>query len=281
MRIAALKNRLAVEIDGDWRDVEQLSGGRFSADPMGVFEIWDEFHAWAIEQTASDAAIVDIDATHLTNPVPHPRQVFAIGLNYDEHAAESAIAAPTEPMVFTKFPSCLTGPYADISLPNDVIDYEAELVVVIARTTERITTDEAWDSVAGVALGQDLSDRDLQMRGDRPQFSLAKSYSGFGPIGPWITTPHELNDRDAIDLGCQIKGGDALQAGNTRDMIFGVAELISYLSSIVTLYPGDVIFTGTPSGVGMGRNPVRYLTAGETLETFSTDLGTMRNRLVD
>jgi 2-keto-4-pentenoate hydratase/2-oxohepta-3-ene-1,7-dioic acid hydratase in catechol pathway len=203
--------------------------------------------------------------------------VFAIGLNYRAHAAEGGMAIPESPMVFTKFPSSITGPNREIRLPAGAVDYEAELVVVIGRRAARVREAEAWSHVAGVTAGQDLSERLLQLQPPAPQqFSLAKSFPGFSPLGPVLVTRDELANPDDLKIACRLNG-EALQCARTSEMIFGVPALIAYLSSIVTLLPGDVIFTGTPDGVGFARDPQRLIAAGDTLETELEGVGTMRH----
>lgn len=182
-------------------------------------------------------------------------------------------------MVFTKFAASLGAPFGDIRLSGDRVDWEVELVVVIGRTAVAVSPQAAWSRVAGLAVGQDLSDRAVQLRGAPPQFSLGKSFPGFGPVGPWVTTLDEVPDPAELTLTCTVNG-ETVQRGSTRDMVFGVPELISYLSGICPLQPGDLIFTGTPAGVGMGRKPERYLAPGDLLETSISGLGTLRHRLV-
>jgi 2-keto-4-pentenoate hydratase/2-oxohepta-3-ene-1,7-dioic acid hydratase in catechol pathway len=181
---------------------------------------------------------------------------------------------------FTKFPTSITGPYADVVLPAGDVDWEAEVVVVIGREGRGITTGDAWSHVAGLTVGQDISDRRLQMAGPQPQqFSLAKSYPGFGPLGPVLVTPDEFDDPDDLTVGCALNG-EEVQKGRTRDLIFPVPELIARLSAVVTLLPGDLIFTGTPPGVGFGRKPPRFLTNGDELTTYVTGIGEMSTRFV-
>jgi 2,4-didehydro-3-deoxy-L-rhamnonate hydrolase len=208
-----------------------------------------------------------------------PPQVFGIGLNYREHAAESGIDVPDVPPVFTKFRSCLAGPSAVVELPSDRVDWEIELVVVMGRPAERVPEEKAWSCVAGVMAGQDLSERTVQLAGPVPQFSLGKSFPGFGPTGPWLVTPDELPDRDDLRLRCSVDGR-VLQDGRTRDMIFSVPELVARISAVCPLLPGDLIFTGTPSGVGMGRQPQEFLRPGTTLVSVIEGVGELRNPLV-
>jgi 2,4-didehydro-3-deoxy-L-rhamnonate hydrolase len=186
---------------------------------------------------------------------------------------------PDVPPVFTKFRSCLTGPSAVVELPTDRVDWEVELVAVIGRYAERVPEEKAWSHVAGLMVGQDLSERAVQLAGPVPQFSLGKSFPGFGPVGPCLVTPDELADRDDLPLRCSV-GGRVLQDGRTRDMIFSVPELVARISAVCPLSAGDLIFTGTPSGVGMGRQPQEFLRPGTTLVSTIGGVGELRNPLV-
>jgi 2-keto-4-pentenoate hydratase/2-oxohepta-3-ene-1,7-dioic acid hydratase in catechol pathway len=204
--------------------------------------------------------------------------VFAIGLNYRTHAEESGMALPTVPATFTKFPGSLGGPFDDIEIVGDAIDWEVELVVVMGMRADRVAKADAWDHVAGLTVGQDISDRTLQFAAGA-QFSLGKSRRGYGPMGPWLVTPDEVPDRDDLALGCSVDG-ETVQDSRTSDLVFDVASLIEELSAVLPLEPGDVIFTGTPDGVGMARQPPRALHAGQVLETWIEGIGTIRNRCV-
>lgn len=279
MRIANHAGRLTILTADGGVDVETTSGGVFSPDPQAVYDRWEEFTEWAAHATLTDTAPIDNDA--LGPPVPRPPQILAIGLNYREHAAESGMDLPEEPVVFAKFASCLTGPYADIEvLPDSWTDWEVELVAVIGHRAEHISEEQAWRHVAGLTVGQDISDRLLQFRGPAPQqFNLGKSLPGFGPTGPWVITPDELTDPDALTISCSIDG-ENVQHANTKDMIFTVPELISRLSALLPLLPGDLIFTGTPSGIGAGMKPPRFLRPGEVLTSGIEGVGEMRNRIV-
>ncbi|WP_205473574.1 fumarylacetoacetate hydrolase family protein [Nocardioides sp. SYSU D00038] len=274
MRIASVGGRLALGQGERWVDVEKASNGRFSSDPQAVYERWDEFVAWApgVPGDAPEAS------GELGVPVPRPRQVAAIGLNYREHAVESGMAIPEHPVVFTKFPSSLVGPGAVVTLPSDGVDWEVELVVVIGRQAHQVPVEKGWDHVAGLTVGQDLSWRAVQTRGPAPQFSLGKSYPGFSPVGPAVVTPEDLLDKDDLAISCSLDG-EVLQDGRTSDLIFSVPELVSRLSEALTLYPGDLIFTGTPCGVGMGREPKRFLVPG-TLTSSIEGIGELVVTLV-
>ena len=253
-------------------DVARASDGKFGSGLKAVYDDWDAFGAWAADQDA--AADVPIDPTRLACPSPEPRQVFAIGLNYREHAAEAGLAVSEGlPPVFTKFPTCLTGPRTTVTLPKGGhTDWEVELVVVIGREAVNVPEETAWQHVAGLCVGQDLSERVSQLAGAAPQFSFGKSLPGFGPVGPWLVTTDEMADPDDLELGCSIDG-EIMQRARTSSLIFSVPKLISALSAGPALLPGDLIFTGTPAGVGLGRDPQRFLRPGEVLRTWAEGIG--------
>jgi 2-keto-4-pentenoate hydratase/2-oxohepta-3-ene-1,7-dioic acid hydratase in catechol pathway len=182
---------------------------------------------------------------------------------------------PEVPLVFTKFPSCIVGPTADVELRSETADYEAELVVVIGKVGRDIDAADAWDHVAGVTAGQDVSDRALQFAAKPPHFDLGKSRDTYGPIGPVLVSPDLLDDRNSLGITCDVNG-ERRQDGTTAQLIFDVPALVAYISSIVTLAPGDLIFTGTPDGVGMVQGLV--LQAGDVVTTTIEGIGTMVNR---
>ena len=278
MRIGRIEGRLSL-ISGDHAlDVERASGGRFTADPDLVFPRWREFTEWARGRSADDGEV--FTAAQVGPPVLRPAQIFGIGLNYRAHANEAGVAqAPASPAVFTKFVSSITGPYDAVSLPSAKVDWEVELVVVIGERAYEVSEKDGWSHVAGLSVGQDLSERAVQLAGPVPQFSLGKSYPGFSPIGPAIVTPDEFSDPDDLALGCSLDG-EVLQDGRTKDLIFSVPELVARLSAVLPLLPGDLIFTGTPSGVGMARDPQRYLPPGTTLVSHIEGIGELRTPLV-
>jgi 2-keto-4-pentenoate hydratase/2-oxohepta-3-ene-1,7-dioic acid hydratase in catechol pathway len=281
MRIANLSGRLVlVTPEGTAAlDVERASQGRFSADPQAVYESWPEFTAWAADIDL--AAAVPFAPADLGAPAPAPRQVLAIGLNYADHVAESGFEVPEEPTVmFTKWQSCLTGPVTEVELPDGGhTDWEVELVVVLGRRAFRISAEEAWDYVAGLTAGQDISERLLQSAGPSPQFSLAKSLPGFGPTGPWLVTTDEFDNPDDLELGCSVNGNQ-MQRGRTRDLIFSVPAMLAALSRRLPLLPGDILFTGTPAGVGLGRTPQVWLTPGDELVSYISGIGELRQRFI-
>ncbi|MFJ7300231.1 fumarylacetoacetate hydrolase family protein [Streptomyces sp. NPDC099088] len=275
MRIANLSGRLALIVDGQAVDVEQASAGHFSADPQAVYERWEEFRAWAATRRLPEGRA--FQAAELGSPAPAPRQTLAIGLNYRDHASESGFAVPEGlPPVFTKFVTSISGPLSEVKLPEGGdTDWEVELVAVIGLRAEAVPEEDAWGHVAGLAVGQDISERITQLAGPAPQFSLGKSFPGFAPIGPWLVTPDEFDDPDDLELSCAING-EEVQKGRTRDLIFSVPALISKLSAVLPLLPGDVVFTGTPAGVGLGRDPQRFLSAGDELVSTIEGIGELR-----
>ncbi|GAA2856124.1 fumarylacetoacetate hydrolase [Actinoplanes cyaneus] len=277
MRFGTLSGRLVV-IDGDRAlDVEKHSGGRFSADVNTTLARFAEFSAWAA--TADFAGSVPFTERELGAPSPRPRQVFAVALNYRPHAAEAGFQAPEEPLLFTKFPSCITGPITEVTLPPGKPDWEIEVVAVIGAGGHRIERAHAWDSVAGLTVGQDLSERTVQLQGRPAQFSLGKSFPGFGPTGPVAVTADEFGDRDDLGFACFL-GDERVQSGRTSEMIFGIDELVARISAVCPLLPGDLIFTGTPAGVGNRREPPRYLQPGEVLVSRVDGIGEIRQRFV-
>jgi 2,4-didehydro-3-deoxy-L-rhamnonate hydrolase len=275
MRIANVEGRLTLLLADGAIDVATASDGRFGPDPQAAYEVFDDLRQWAATQ--HEPAPAELDPASFGPPAPAPRQVFAIGLNYADHAAEGGFTRPQEPTVFTKFPSSFAGPFTDVPLPAGSVDWEVELVAVISRTARDVAVGRGWDHVAGLTVGQDLSERQMQLRGPVPQFGLAKSYPGFSPTGPVLVTPDELSDPDDVELGCAVNG-EEMQKSRTADMIFSVPQLVAHLSSVVTLYPGDVIFTGTPAGVGVGRTPARFLSPGDELRSWVEGIGELRQR---
>lgn len=280
MRIGNLSGRLTLFTEAGAVDVEKASEGRYGSDPQAIYEDWANFVAWAA--TADDAGAAEFDVTDLGAPTPAPAQVFAIGLNYAAHAAESNFGVPdTFPPTFTKFRTSLSGPVTTVVIPpGGNVDWEIELVAVIGRRAEHVAAADAWSYVAGLTAGQDISERIIQLSGPAPQFSLGKSFPGFGPMGPWVVTVDEFNDPDDIELRCAI-GGETVQHGRTKDFVFNVPALIEGLSRVTPLLPGDIIFCGTPSGVGQGRNPKRFLKAGEELLSWVEGIGELRQTFID
>lgn len=279
MRLANRGGRAClVDEEGRGADLAAASGGRFGPDPMQALAAWDALFDWAAGARPRGEEVLAPDS--LGPPVPRPRAVFAIGLNYRDHAEEAKLELPKAPLVFTKFPSCLSGPASDVLLFSDRVDYEAELVVVIGRAARDVPEERALGYVAGYCVGQDVSDRRLQFEGRPPQFSLGKSRESFGPIGPWLTSLDALAEPNDLAISCTVSG-ERMQASRTRELIFGVPALVAYLSRHCALEPGDLIFTGTPGGVGSLRVPPRYLVPGDVIESEIEGLGRLVNRCVE
>jgi 2-keto-4-pentenoate hydratase/2-oxohepta-3-ene-1,7-dioic acid hydratase in catechol pathway len=273
MRIANHDNRAVLLVSDEQAiDIHEASGGKFGPSIADVYSHWAEFSSWA--SGVSDGATVSVDRAKLGAPSPEPQQIFAIGLNYQAHQKEAGYKVTTElPPVFTKWRSSLTGPDTEVTLPHGGnTDWECELVVIIGQGGRNISPENAWKHVAGLTVGQDFSERIRQQFGQAPQYSLGKSFAGFAPTGPWLVTPDEFDNPDAIKLGSDIDG-QVQQNGTTADMICPVPQLIEFLSKIVEFRPGDIIFTGTPSGVGMGQDPKRFLKPGEHLRSWIEGIG--------
>lgn len=212
------------------------------------------------------------DLSKFEAPITDSKQIFAVGFNYRDHLNELKTKAPSVPNIFTKFVSSITGPDPLVHIPSPKTDWETELVIVISTGGRNITKENAKKHIAGYMIGQDLSDRQLQFTNDQPQFSLAKSYEKFSPIGPWLTTPDEIDDLGKLNITTKVNGVQK-QHSQLKNLIFDPSDLVSYLSSITKLYPGDLIFTGTPGGVGAGRDPQEFLKPGDTLISQIDQLG--------
>ncbi|HVN84391.1 MAG TPA: fumarylacetoacetate hydrolase family protein [Candidatus Binatia bacterium] len=278
VRLANQAGRAVAVIGDRVVDVERASHARFSSDPMAAIQQWDRFVDWASGLRSGDATEA-LNETGLGPPIPRPAKVFGVGMNYREHAKEAGLEIPGSPVIFTKFPNCLVGPRADVELSSEYVDWEVELVVVIAKRGRRISEADAFEYVAGYCAGQDISDRKLQFADKPPQFSIGKSIDTFGPIGPALVSLDAFANRNDLALTCDV-AGERMQAARTSDMIFSVAQLIAFLSKLCTLEAGDLIFTGTPSGVGSTRDPRRYLKPGEEIVSTIEGIGTLRNRCV-
>jgi 2,4-diketo-3-deoxy-L-fuconate hydrolase len=218
--------------------------------------------------------------TRLGAPVAGTRQFVAIGLNYRKHAEESGLDIPKEPVVFTKALTSIAGPNDTVELPEGSVagDWEIELGFVIGTLTKKVSVAEALSHVAGYCLANDVSERDWQIKRNG-QWGKGKSFDGFGPIGPWLVTSDELPDPQTIALELAVNG-QVKQQSNTADMIFPVAEVVSYLSQFMTLLPGDVVITGTPQGVGLGMKPPQFLKRGDVMTLSAGPLGTQRQQVI-
>lgn len=276
MRIGVLGGRAVLVRAGRAVDAAEASGGQFGPDVTQLYERWGDFQARE-STTDLEGAGVGFQERDLACPVPEPRQAFAVGLNYAEHAGEVHLEASEFPSVFTKFRSALPGPYCEVVHPGGQVDYEVELVVVIGRRAYQVDEPDGWEHVAGMTIGQDLSERITQFQAQPAQFSLGKSFPGFAPIGPVVVTPDEFENRDDLVVGCDL-AGEQMQRAHTSQMLFTVPQLVAQLSAIAPLLPGDLIFTGTPGGVGLARKPQRWIQPGEVLRSYIEGIGELEQR---
>lgn len=281
MRLANHGGRASIVVDGHVVDVERASGGSLGSDPMLLCDLANHDTLRRLAASASPADWPALDESLLGAPVPRPPKGLGVALNYRQHAVESNLAIPEEPHLFAKTENCVCGPFDEIVVPagRDKVDYEAELVIAFGRRCSRATARDAWSYLAGVTCGQDISDRGEQFRLPVKQFTVAKSYDTFGPIGPYLVTPDEFADPDALDLSCRVSGVE-MQRTRTDDLIFGVPALVEWLSRFITFQPGDLVWTGTPGGVGEAQQPPRFLRHGDVVETEISGIGCMRNPVV-
>ena len=272
-KLANIEGRAALVDGGNYYDLETISNGKFNNDTsnaltnlVGLSELSEDLSKSEPTGLLHD---VKIDA-----PISAPKNCYAVGLNYRNHAEEAGMDIPSVPMVFTKHTTCLVGPNSTIEMRSDHVDYEAELVVVIGHPGKDILKDNAWNHVAGLCVGQDISDRTVQFTSKPPQFNLGKSFDTFGPMGPYLVSPDSLQNKESLQIECKVNQ-EVRQKDNTNDLIFDIPSIISYLSEIVTLNTGDVIFTGTPGGVGVMEG--KFLKDGDVLRTSIEGLGTLKN----
>ena len=275
-RLANVGGRGAL-VDGDhYYDLEELADGALSPDPMAALTTPDLLAELASGLGGRQPTGLVTEAT-LGPPVPRPRNSYGIGLNYRSHAEEASMEIPEVPLVFTKFPSCITGPFDEVRLRSDRCDYEGELVVVVGPGGADIDPADAWDHVVGLTVGQDVSDRHAQFMTQPPQFNLGKSFDTFGPIGPVVASPDCFDNPDDLALATHVNG-EARQDDRTSNMVFPVADLVAFLSRITTLATGDIIFTGTPDGIGAAQG--LFLADGDVITTTIDGIGTMTNACV-
>lgn len=243
---------------------------------------------WLSPEKLNAIASIDLDRmplvpedSRLGAPVSGVRQFVAIGLNYRKHALESGLEIPDEPVVFMKAITSLSGPNDNVVLPEgaEAVDWEIELGVVIGTTARQVSVADALGHVAGYCLANDVSERNWQIHRNG-QWGKGKSFDGFGPLGPWLVTTDELSDPQTVPLELKVNG-KTVQKSNTADMIFSVAQIVSYLSQFMTLLPGDVVITGTPEGVGLGMKPdPQFLRRGDVMALFGGPLGMQKQRVV-
>ncbi|MEX2627563.1 MAG: fumarylacetoacetate hydrolase family protein [Ilumatobacteraceae bacterium] len=279
-RAALVSTRSDGTDDGDeeWYDLKRVAGGVLGPDPMAAVAAAQALHDIAVRLAdhVPDGAFGDaLDAGDVGPPVPHPTSCFGVGLNYRSHAEETGREPPATPLVFGKFPSCLVGPRADVELRAERADWEVELVVVIGPGGRDIPAERAWEHVAGLTAGQDISDRALQFAADPPHFDLGKSRDTYGPTGPVLVSTDAFADPADLGLTCDVNG-ERRQSDRTSNLIFDVPALIAHLSGVLTLHPGDLIFTGTPAGVGAATG--RFLAPGDEITSTIEGIGTLVNR---
>ena len=279
MRFVNADGRASLLVDDVVYDLHELSGGAIPSWPMeAIVAHWDAIVD--LHEVGAFSNGKPLSEVKLGPPVPRPSSVFAIGVNYRGHAAETGTDIRPIPAVFTKFPSSINGPYDDVVLPagEGTTDWEAELAFVVGDAGRNVGPREALSCLRGFMCAQDISERFVQMAAGR-QFSLGKSYDTFCPIGPAIVTFDELPDPLNLRISCKVNG-EVMQDSTTGDMVVDVPHLVELLSSVMTLRAGDICLTGTPAGVGVARHPPVYLRPGDVVETEIEGLGTLRNRCV-
>jgi 2-keto-4-pentenoate hydratase/2-oxohepta-3-ene-1,7-dioic acid hydratase in catechol pathway len=270
--LIALKNNKAISLkelgfEGTMIDLIRLSR--------------DDFNDLKHRISSAEAEPDTVEEQALAAPLQDPPKIVAIGLNYVDHAAESQMDVPEEPLVFTKFPSSIISGTDAIEIPaslTEQVDFEVELGIVIGKEARNISEEEALSHVFGYTVLNDISARDLQFSDE--QWVRGKSLDTFCPLGPVIVTPDEVPDPQSLDLGCSVNG-ETLQEASTKDMVFGVADLIARLSHSFTLVPGDIIASGTPPGVGFSRKPPIFLQPGDTMKTWVEGIGALNNPVIE
>ena len=272
-KLANIGGRAALVEGEKYYDLETISNGDFDKNTTNALKNLNGLKALNSKLSKAKPSGILKDAK-IDAPVSAPKNCYAVGLNYRNHAEEAGMDIPSSPMVFTKHTTCLVGPNANIEMRSDHVDYEAELVAVIGIPGKDISEDKAWDHVAGLCVGQDVSDRTVQFSSKPPQFNLGKSFDTFGPMGPYLVSPDALKDKDSLHIECKVNE-EIRQKDNTNDLIFNVPSIISYLSEIVTLNTGDIIFTGTPGGVGVMEG--KFLKEGDVVTTSIEGIGALKN----
>ena len=262
--------------DDHYFDVASLSDGAISSDSVEALKFQTELSE-LYETLSENNATGNLSEVELGNPVPKSPNCYAVGLNYRKHAEESGMDIPEVPMIFTKHTSCFVGPKANVEMRSDYVDWEVELVAVIGKEGKNIPKENALEHVAGLCIGQDISDRPAQFATTPAMFNLGKSFDTYGPMGPALVSLDLLENCESLDIECKLNG-ETVQKSNTSDLIFNISSIISYLSEIVSLNVGDTIWTGTPSGVGIASG--KFLKDGDILTSSIEGLGSMENKCV-
>ena len=280
MRIVTIQSdgnsRVALEIQGGFAPLDS----RLAPSMLDLITQWDQISKTIPTSDAKN--LINKNDVNLEAPISDPGKIICIGKNYAKHAAEMGSEPPSIPVVFSKFNSAIASPGSDITLPpiSEKVDFEAELVVVIGKQGRFIDRSDAMSHVFGYCCGNDISARDWQKEKPGGQWLLGKTFDGFAPLGPGIVTADEIDDPNNLDITLRLNG-ETMQSSNTSHLIFPIDFLISHLSQFVTLQPGDLIFTGTPAGVGAGRTPPIFLKNGDQLEVEIEGIGKLHNRIVD
>ncbi len=271
-------------------DFQAQADRELPADMRGFLDLWDQSLPRAKEVLAlardlrgsggalARAVIHPLQAVRLRAPIPNPRKIICLGLNYRDHAQETKLEIPSDPILFSKYPSAIIGPEDPILLPSvsREVDYEAELTFIMARKGRHVPKAHALDYVAGYTIMNDVSARDYQMRKPGGQWMSGKTFDTFAPLGPALVTQEDIPDPHVLDISCTVSG-ERLQVSNTKHLIFSIPDIVAYCSHIFTLEPGDVIATGTPGGVGFARKPPRFLKDGDMVVIDIQGIGALRN----
>jgi acylpyruvate hydrolase len=271
-------------------DFQAQADRELPADMRGFLDLWEQSLPRAKEVLAfardlqggggalARAVIHPLQAVRLRAPIQNPRKIICLGLNYRDHAQETKLEIPSDPILFSKYPSAIIGPEDPILLPSvsREVDYEAELTFIMARKGRHIPKAQALDYVAGYTIMHDVSARDYQMRKPGGQWMSGKTFDTFAPLGPALVTQEDIPDPHVLDISCTVSG-ERLQVSNTKHLIFSVPDIVAYCSHIFTLEPGDVIATGTPGGVGFARKPPRFLKDGDMVVIDIQGIGALRN----
>ena len=283
MRLATVEGptgpRVVAERDGQWISLPDADA-RLPSSLKAILAAWHDVRP-EVEEAVARGIPLSEPPKRWYAPIPDPQKIICIGLNYADHAAETGASIPEEPVVFCKLAPTVIGHKEAIRLPHasEQVDYEAELVVVIGKGGKHIRREEAWQHVGGLTCGHDVSARDWQKGKPGGQWLLGKSFDTFAPMGPVVVTADEFTPPVELDIQMTVSG-KVLQASNTRQLIFSIEHLIAYLSTVTTLQPGDVLFTGTPPGVGMARKPPRFLRPGDTAQVTIEHIGTLENPVI-
>jgi 2-keto-4-pentenoate hydratase/2-oxohepta-3-ene-1,7-dioic acid hydratase in catechol pathway len=274
LRTAVVEDRAYIDLHATNPSLSANMRGLLNGGPAALSKAFEAARS-------ADAVRIDAANVKLSPPIPDPPKIICLGLNYRDHAIESGATIPQEPILFSKYATALIGDGDAIVLPpvSREVDYEAELVIVVGRRGRNIRPDEAMNFVAGYTIGHDVSARDWQLKKEGKQWMVGKTFDTFAPTGPVIVTADELTDPHHLPIRLRLNG-QTMQDSNTSQMIFDVPSILAYLSQVFTLEPGDLIFTGTPPGVGFARKPPVFLKAGDVAEVEIDGIGVLRNPVI-